>query len=121
MLEMDGGMIEVLKYIAWGLALFFAGAWTMGVFRKPGGYVAKSIIVTVLFWWIEIGLAVLGFYSVLHLFWLMPLSVIIPGSFESMEVRTRLYSRVGSIFVKSSIPLGVAIGVLIYMSRIGVL
>lgn len=106
----------VLKYIAWGLAFFFAGTWAIGILHKPE-FRLKSNIVTVLFWWIEIGLAGLGFYSVLHLFWIMPLSLVMPGFFERMEVGTRLYARTESIFVKSLIPLGVAVGVLIYLSK----
>ena len=108
--------MAILKYITWGVALFFAGTWTIGLFHRPD-FRLKSNIVTVLFWWIEIGLVVLGFYSVLHLFWIMPLSVVIPGYFERMEFGTRLYASAGSVFTKSSIPLGIAICILIYLSK----
>ena len=104
--------MAVLTYIAWGLAFFFAGSWTIGIVM----YRVKSNIVTVLLWWIEIGLAGLGFYSAVHLFWLMPMSVAIPWQLESIEMRTHVYARIGSIFIKSAIPLGVAIAVLVYLS-----
>jgi len=103
---------KILKYLTYGFA-FFASFWAVDLFHKPNR--VESVIVAILFWWIAIGLIGLGFYSVLHLFWIMPLAFVIPWYFWQMESRTRLYARIGSIFFKSSILLGTALGALIYL------
>jgi hypothetical protein len=110
---------KTLKYITHGFT-FLAGVWPSDdicqkPFPKPNR--VESIIVAIIFWWIAIGLIGLGFYSVLHLYWIMPFAFAIPWYFWRMESRTSIYTRIGSILVKSSIPLGFAIGALIYLSN----
>jgi hypothetical protein len=104
--------VEILKYIAWGLALFFAATWTIGILHKPE-FRHKSFIVTILFWWLGIGLAMLGFYNVLYLFWLMPLSIFVPSFLERIQRQKQMDAGVfslysvpfGIVFISSSIPL----------------
>jgi hypothetical protein len=45
--------MDVLWYVAWALALFFAASWAFGIIVRPD-YSLKSTVATVIFWWIEI-------------------------------------------------------------------
>ena len=72
------GVMEFLRYLVWGLAFFFAIGWTIGWLAKPYGQL-KSTVVTILFWWAEILGVLATSVSVLHLLWLMPLSLILPA------------------------------------------
>jgi hypothetical protein len=110
---------EILKYMTYVFALFASyGASTGDDLRQiPKPDRMESSIVAILFWWIAIALVGLGFYSVVHLFWIMPLACAIPWYFGRMESHTRLYVRIGSIFAKSSIPVGIVIGALMYLNK----
>jgi hypothetical protein len=70
-------MIEAIIWIA---VLFFSGTWTIGLITQPNMRM-KNTIVTVVYWWIEIFLAYQSSYDVVHLLWLMPLSMAVPFLF----------------------------------------
>jgi len=108
--------VQVLTYVAWGAAFFFAGSWTFGLLVRPD-YRLKSTVASLLLWWLEIGLALLGFYSPLHLFWLMPISLFLPNAYMQAEIRSRLESHLSTILLKSSVIIGPVLGLLIYFSR----
>lgn len=108
--------MEILKYIVWGLTLFFAGSWAFGMFVRPD-FRLKCNVVTVIFWWAEIALAALGFYSVFHLLWLMPISLFIPGAVQQAELKKRFaHAPTAVIFAKSAVPVSLALAALIYFS-----
>ena len=108
----------ILKYIAWGLALFFAGSWTFNLSIRPDLRL-KSHVVAIIIWWTEIVLAALGKYSVFHLFWLMPISLYIPQVVQLAEFKRRFaHAPIAVIFVKSAIPVALALAALIYFSHV---
>jgi hypothetical protein len=104
-----------MAYVAWGLVIFFAASWTFGLIVRPD-FRLKSTMVTLIYWWPTIGLIALSSISVYHLFWLMPLALIIPMVLMQAEIATKLRVNVGSIFVKSLFLMGPAVGALIYWS-----
>jgi hypothetical protein len=75
---MAGAVMEFLRYLVWGLALFFAIGWTLGLLAEPYGQL-KGTVVTIIFWWVEILGVVATDVSAFHLLWLMPLSLILPA------------------------------------------
>lgn len=110
--------MEILKYITWGLALFFAGGWTFGLIVRPIGQL-KCNYATVIFWWAEIVLAAFGSFNVFHLLWLLPLTLLIPWEVQKVGLRARLRTGIVPesimvIFIKSAVPIGVALVALIY-------
>ena len=62
-----------LHYIVWGAALFFASGWTLALFLRP---LHKAYLAIVIVWWVEI-ICAATFLNVLHLLWLMPLSLFV--------------------------------------------
>ena len=104
-----------MSYITWGLVLFFAGSWTIGLIVRPD-FRIKSTIVTLIYWWAIIGLVFLSSISVFHLLWLMPLALVIPMILMQTEISTKLQANVASIFVKSLFLIGPAVGALLYWS-----
>jgi hypothetical protein len=108
--------MKVLTYIAWGVAFFFAGTWTLGVlFNKV--HALKSTVATLIYWWAIIGLAFFGLFNPLHFFWLMPLALLLPGAAMQVDLARRMTTSMASILVKSGFVIAPAVGVLIYFSR----
>jgi len=91
-----------LKVAVWVVALFFAGAWSFGLIVDPRKRI-KATVVTVGLWWILMVFPALGAFNVLHLLWLMPLALIVPGGIQAGHVQRRLahpslsYVAVGSV------------------------
>ncbi len=79
----QGGILKILVYV---LAIFFAFGWTFVLWRQPSQRVI-STIVTVLYWWMEIVLALLNKFNAFHLLWLMPLSLFLPSMLLLMQMR----------------------------------
>jgi len=65
-----------LQYAVWAIAAFFILSWTFALFATPGRMSAPNRC-TLISWWACGICAALGFYSVYHLLWLMPLAVIL--------------------------------------------
>lgn len=95
-------------YVLWAVVLFFACAWTFGLLFNPSMRL-RSTIVTVVYWWICIGLAAASQFSPWHLLWLMLLSLVVPMFFM-------MAGSVVRIFVASALLIGPAVGALIYFS-----
>ena len=117
-------MIEILKYIVWGFALFLAVTVALDLFR-PGSY-KRSQFVSVTLWWLTIYNAWQDFFSVFHLVWLMIVAGWIPRFFELQELgMTRRYDepeidshpRLWSISLKSLIVFAIPYFALIYFSN----
>src|SRR5262245_3537688 len=109
-------MMTIFSYVVWGAAFFFAGSWTFGLAVRPD-FRLKSTIASLIFWWLEIALAIFGLFSHFHLLWLMPLSILLPGAVMQTEIRTSLASSVPTIFLKSSLLIGPTIALLVYFSK----
>ncbi len=105
--------MEYLEYIVLGIALFFAGSWTLLLIKRPNSRV-RSTIVTVMYWWLAIGLC--GFFSVFHLLWFMPLAAFTPMIIMIGSYKFGYQNSVLSIFIKSLLVLGSALAVLLYWS-----
>jgi len=104
-----------MEYFVWGLAMFFAASWTFGLIMRPD-FRLKSTIVTIAYWWLIIGLAILASISVYHLFWLMPVALLVPMLLMQVELSRTLRVSVGGIFIKSLFIIGPAIGAVIYLA-----
>ena len=79
--------MEILHWAVGGLALFFAGSWTLGVAMRPNMRL-KSTLVTIALWWALIAGTFAGAINAFHLLWLMPLALVVP-SFVMMLGITR--------------------------------
>ena len=65
-----------MPYVAWGVVLFFAISWTIGLLFRPETRFL-STVAAVIHWWIMIGVTAFSATKVWHLFWLMPLALIV--------------------------------------------
>ena len=88
----------MFETIIWIIVLFFSGAWTFGLITQPNMR-WKNFIITVAYWWIEIFLAYQSSYEVIHLLWLMPLSLAVPFVF----ITTNLTRNLLTMFIQSSL------------------
>jgi hypothetical protein len=59
----------------------------------------KSTVVSVIHWWISIAIVVFSGLTVYHLFWIMPLTLVVSVIALNMEMR-RFRVNVGTIFLK---------------------
>ena len=93
-------------YALWAIVLFFVGSWTLGLLLNPKMRM-RSTVVTVVYWWISIGLATTSSFSPWHLLWLMPVSLVVPMlfMFSGSTIAT---------FLASGLILGPAIGAVVY-------
>lgn len=66
------------EYATWAVALFFAATWTFGLVMSPRNRNGSNIL-TVMLWWVAIALAFAGSFSVFHLLWVFPVSLILPA------------------------------------------
>ncbi|MDH0095300.1 hypothetical protein N7333_01755 [Pseudomonas sp. GD04158] len=103
-------------YALWAVVFFFSASWTLGLIINPSMRV-KSTIVTIIYWWISIGFALVSAFNPWHLLWLMPLALIAPMLFMQAEMASSFRTSVTSIFFKSLFVLGPALGALIYLSQ----
>jgi hypothetical protein len=103
--------MNALWYLAWAVALFFAGSWAFGLVIRPD-YRLKSTVATVLFWWIEIATLFVSGVSVFHLLWLMPISLLLPMFIMLGDLRAAFVF----ILVRSGLIIVPALGALIYFS-----
>jgi hypothetical protein len=92
--------MNILTYIIWAAALFFAVTWTAGLVLRPD-FRLKSTIATVILWWIWVAAAACHLYSVFHLVWLMPASVFLPTAVMMNEIARSGKASVLSILLKS--------------------
>ena len=104
-----------MTYVIWIVALFFSISWSLGLFVQPNLRL-KSTIVTLVYWWLIIGIVFLLEFSVYHLIWLMPLALFVPLIFMQTKVLSQRYTSTVSIFIKSLFILGTAIWLLYYFS-----
>ena len=102
------------KAITWGVVLYFAITWTLGVVRHEQ-YRLKSTVASIALWWIDIILVFFGSFTVYHLSWVMPLTLFVAGSIGTLELFNPP-SSVIRIFVKSFLILAIPVGVLIWWS-----
>jgi hypothetical protein len=106
--------MRAMEYIVYGIALFFAASWTFAL--SVPRYRLKSNICAIAFWWLEIGLALTGAFSSLHLFWLMPVSFFVSMNSMLIDLGRRGRTSLSSIMLKSTIVIAPAIGALLYLS-----
>ena len=104
-----------MVYLVWAAAFFFAVSWTFVLLAKPHHRV-KSTVVTVIYWWIGIGLCLAGLFSPWHLLWVMPLAVVVPMIAMYMELASTFSPTAPSIFIKTALVLGPSMAALIYWS-----
>ncbi|WP_348739163.1 hypothetical protein [Pseudomonas rhodesiae] len=90
-----------MRYVAWAVILFFAVSWTFGLLVAPQHRV-KSTVVALIHWWISIAVVVFTGLSVYHLFWLMPLTLVVSMVALNMELR-KFRANVGTIFLKVAV------------------
>lgn len=70
--------MDILRWLIYGVALFFAIGWTYALVRRPD-FRLKSSLVTVPYWWVGIGLAFTEVMSPFHLLWFMPIALGLPS------------------------------------------
>lgn len=86
---------------AWGVVLFFAISWSVGVIINPQ-FRVKATLAALMHWWVLIGITLISGVSVFHLLWLMPIAIVICTAVMMVELR-RVRTRVMSIFAKSAV------------------
>jgi hypothetical protein len=87
------GLTQIGEWITWGVALFFAGSWTFGMLASPE-FRLKANVAAVLFWWGSIAFVLLTGASVFHLWWLMPMSLLVTfGALPRTSLGTILFTR----------------------------
>ncbi|WP_460135944.1 hypothetical protein [Pseudomonas sp. S1_E04] len=96
-----------MRYAAWTVVLFFAVSWTFGLLVAPQHRV-KSTVVALTHWWISIAIVVFIGLSVYHLFWLMPLALVVSMVALNIELR-KFRANVGTIFLKVALVMWPAI------------
>lgn len=108
--------METMKWITWAVVLFFALSWTFGVIRHQQ-FRLKATVVSMVFWWIEIFIAMAGGFVVFHLLWLMPVSLIVPMQVGNADQLKAPPGSVARIFFKSLLFLSVPIAGLLWWGK----
>ena len=107
--------MNLFNIIIWVLALFFAVGWTaLSVFQRR--VQPSSTHVTVGYWWLAIGAAVLGKLAVGHLIWFMPTAALVPLGFYQTSLMKWSRPTAKSLFVRSSIALVPALLLAVWLS-----
>lgn len=101
-------------YVLWAAVFFFAGSWTLGVLSSDR--TMKSMVATVIYWWIVIGLALVSAFSPWHLIWVMPLSLAVCTIIMQMEISSSFSTSLFSILIKSLFIIAPVVGALIHFS-----
>jgi hypothetical protein len=96
--------VDYLRVAVWCAALFFSSAWSLGLILDPRQRL-KCTVVTVGLWWPLMAFPALGAFSVLHLLWLMPLALLVPGAIQGGHLkRTMMHPSLAYIFTGSLLP-----------------
>jgi hypothetical protein len=98
-------MVEIARYFTYAAALFFAGSWTFGVLTRPE-FRLKSTVSAIVYWWLFILAAFLGWYSPFHLWWLMPATLIVMTGISGAMMRQFKPYSTSSLIGAAMIPLG---------------
>jgi hypothetical protein len=105
--------MEILHWLLIGVACFFAVTWTIGQ-MKPGA--VWVITVTVILWWIGIGLAIVGLVSALNLIWIMPIALLVPPkAFSSLKESVDPFPSPVAVFVLSAAPIAIIFGLAYFL------
>jgi hypothetical protein len=79
-------VITIFRLLTFAAGIFFAGAWTFGLLTRPE-YRMKSTIAAVFYWWVFIVAAFFGAFSAFHLWWLMPLVLLLMAGLQGSMMR----------------------------------
>lgn len=71
--------MQMLAYLVWAAALFFAATWAFGLVASPRNRIGSNIL-TVILWWVALALAFSRTFSVFHLLWIFPLALVVPAA-----------------------------------------
>ena len=105
--------MQALKIIVYVIGLYFAGSWTLGIWGNPQ-YRLKGTVVGIIFWWVEILLAFTGVISVLHLIWLMPLTLGCSTRLMHSELQITGQATFGRILITTALFVSIFIGLIVY-------
>lgn len=104
--------MDYLRIGIWVITGFLVCTWTFGLATNPRSRL-KATVVTVMLWWVLLLFPALGAFSVLHMLWLFPLALIVPGGIQGGYVqRTMSHPSLAYLMVGSILPvIGPAIAV----------
>jgi hypothetical protein len=109
--------MHLIEYAAVAAALFFAATWALGLALRPEQRL-KSTVVTVAYWWLALLLVLGGMFNVLHLVWLFPFALAVPGAIQGNVLRRQLaHPSFRSVFLSSSAILIPTLVALAYLSE----